>query len=398
MNSKRFQLFNSQGDLTRVVEENTPSLHLIYRFDNRRIEFVSNVKFLIDEGIEYVDLGGLKKTAKNPILKGEWGHVEYSEVTSQPQAHIEAKEEEEEKDLLFFMKRTSAVFAASLAIIFMLGWLLKPKAMPEARIVTVFEQPKEVKKPVKTVSVSKEKIIKTKRKVKVAKQNKVVKTARVTKRKVRKTVTLKTGDQLKRMGALAALGGFSPNSTGSGGKSATKSKSSGFGFDSAKAKGGHARALVGKGLVSSGVGSSGSVAGYDGIGTRGAGSGQQGYGSVRMAGRSGGYYLPLSEEATVVGGLDRDQINAVVQRNLGQVIYCYEQGLQSAPSMNGRVSVYFEISPNGRVSLAKLHSSSVDSSKVEGCIVNKLRAWRFPQPKGNVKVSVTYPFVLKRMG
>jgi hypothetical protein len=117
-----------------------------------------------------------------------------------------------------------------------------------------------------------------------------------------------------------------------------------------------------------------------------------------MVGGSSGYFLPLEEEALVQGGLDKDQIAAVVQRHLGEVIYCYEKGLQTNSSLQGRVGMHWVINGNGNVSIARVQQSSLKSSSVEGCIVNKLRGWKFPKPIGGVNVKVTYPFVLRRVG
>jgi hypothetical protein len=138
------------------------------------------------------------------------------------------------------------------------------------------------------------------------------------------------------------------------------------------------------------------TSGVGNYGTRGTGGGKQGYGKVAINGSSSGYLEPLSEEAFIEGGLDEEQVAAVINRNLGQVIYCYEKGLQTQPSLAGRVSVKFEINGSGQVGIAGISNSSLKSSSVEGCIVQKLKAWKFPKPVGQVTVRVNYPFVLKR--
>ena len=101
---------------------------------------------------------------------------------------------------------------------------------------------------------------------------------------------------------------------------------------------------------------------------------------------------------TVQGGLTMEQIEAIIMRNMGQITYCYEQGLQTKPSLSGRVRVRFMIGQQGRVTTAGVAGSSVNSAKVENCIVNKLQAWNFPRPVGGVSVKVVYPFTLRRVG
>lgn len=106
---------------------------------------------------------------------------------------------------------------------------------------------------------------------------------------------------------------------------------------------------------------------------------------------------PLTEEASVESGLDRDQIAAVVQKNMGQIIYCYEMGLQGKPNLRGRLTAHWMINGQGRVNTSQIAHSSVDDSKVENCIANKIKGWKFPKPLGGVNVDVDYPFELRRV-
>jgi hypothetical protein len=163
--------------------------------------------------------------------------------------------------------------------------------------------------------------------------------------------------------------------------------------------GGMERAVSGKGLVAGTMGQGERIEGGGGYGTRGkSGGGRPGYGSMNMGGTAASYFEPVQEEALVEGGLDRDQIAAVIARHQGEVIYCYEKGLQVQPKLSGRVQIRWTINGSGVVQGASVESSSLRSASVEGCIVNRLRGWRFPKPVGGVNVKVSYPFVLKRLG
>jgi outer membrane biosynthesis protein TonB len=394
-----YVLYNKAGDIARVVPSDFDAHILVYREDLRRVEFVQETQSLLDNEVNFTELGtleGSKQQKDAVILQGPWGKVEFQNKVSEVQTDIEPKEEDESKDTVFFMKWTSGMVVGLLAVAMVIGFFMKPDEKEEPRVVTVFQQrPQEAKK---VVQVSEKKI--TEKLVKNAKVSNKTQPKLVSDQKTKqthKTEYSRSGNQLQKMGALSAFGGNSPTSKGLGGLGATRSKSSGYGFDSTRASGGHSRGMLGKGLIQAGIGGGQSIQGYGGTGTRGKGSGEAAFGEAGMAGRSGGYYLPLSEEAKVVGGLDRDQINAVVQRNLGQVIYCYEQGLQSNPDLSGRVTVNFQIAPNGLVSIASVGQTNLNSRKVESCIVGKLRDWKFPRPKGDVSVRVTYPFVLKRL-
>ena len=187
---------------------------------------------------------------------------------------------------------------------------------------------------------------------------------------------------------------------------------------------GLSNAMYGKGLVAAPFGDGSPAPGAGGYGTRGkAGGGAQGagYGSMTIVGSwkgtgpkgdgpagsgagNGGAGSPWGtadggddRDLVVTGGLDKDQIAEVIARNIGQITYCYEQGLQTKPSLSGRVSVHFQIGGAGRVEVSRVAHSSVHSGQVESCIAGKVHGWKFPKPVGGVSVAVTYPFVLRRV-
>ena len=158
------------------------------------------------------------------------------------------------------------------------------------------------------------------------------------------------------------------------------------------------RAIPGKGLVSATMGQGAQIEGGGGYGTRGkAGGGRAGYGQMNLGGTGAAYFQPVEEEALVEGGLDKDQIAAVINRHIGEVIYCYEKGLQVQSGLSGRVGIDWTINGGGHVTGAGVASSSLKSASVEACIVSHLKTWAFPKPVGGVNVKVSYPFVLKRL-
>ncbi len=138
--------------------------------------------------------------------------------------------------------------------------------------------------------------------------------------------------------------------------------------------------------------------GTSNYGTRGKGGGQENYGSHSIQGSGLGSSLALNRESRVEGGLDSEMISAVIQKNMGQVRFCYEQGLQGNPQLMGRVAIGFIIGMNGQVKKADIDHSSLNSDLVESCILGRLKAWQFPVPEGGVEVKVSYPFLLRRVG
>jgi TonB family protein len=103
-------------------------------------------------------------------------------------------------------------------------------------------------------------------------------------------------------------------------------------------------------------------------------------------------------KTTVVGGLDRDVIARVIQRHQSEIKFCYEAELQRDPSLGGKVAVAWTIDPGGSVSEAAVSESSMGSAAVERCILDRLRRWRFPEPRGGGVVAVTFPWIFKAAG
>lgn len=103
---------------------------------------------------------------------------------------------------------------------------------------------------------------------------------------------------------------------------------------------------------------------------------------------------PRSGPVTVVGSMSRETIRRIVQRHISEVRFCYEQGLQQNPSLEGRITVNWIISPTGAVSSSRVVNSTVSNGRVEQCIASSVQRWSFPQPDGGSPVGVNYPFIL----
>jgi TonB family protein len=99
-----------------------------------------------------------------------------------------------------------------------------------------------------------------------------------------------------------------------------------------------------------------------------------------------------------MGSLDKEIIRRVIKENLSQIRYCYERELAKSPGLYGKVQVKFIIAATGLVSNSQVDESTMKNANVEQCIVQKVRGWRFPKPKGGGIVIVTYPFIFKQSG
>ena len=242
------------------------------------------------------------------------------------------------------------------------------------------------------------------KRVKVAKAKSRIKKAKVkvkSKVIVKSSRTPKIRKNVATQGALGALGGFNAGSKGFSGqslnlKSAVKAAGRGHDIGSNSTLGRTSALVAGKGLVKGG--GYGQNKGYQsiGYGTKGISGGKAGYGKTNIGGSGSQYELPLQGGGDVIGGLEMSQLEAVIKRNLGQIFYCYEKGLQSQPDLQGRVLTKFVINGSGRVAVANVGHSSLNYTKVERCMISKIRGWKFPKPVGQVDVKVSYPFTLKR--
>lgn len=419
-----FVLQNKKRQTVRTFLWENPSLTLVYRNDNGRIEAVNSVDSLDEQNIPY---SVLVTTTKDDVYNkdisiGSFGYLSFQ---SKPALIAPSFQMDDEKDetLKKTLKWSTITHVSVIGLLMLISFVVNKyftEKAPEAVVITL-TPPKAVeefipKKKVETVKMSEKKI------EKIAKVLPQVKKSNVTKKATPKKVTVvknvpirkdipanRQGPNVAKMGVLGALmnskqnnnsldlNGVGNGGRGSGGRGYGGNGSGGGGLGEGL-KGGASGALPGKGLLASSPGTGSQAQGAGGYGSSGSGGGRNAIGGAySFRGRSGAFMAPLTHEASVESGLDRDQIAAVVQKNMGQIIYCYEMGLQSQPSLKGRLTANWIINGRGGVNTAGIAHSSVGDAKVESCITSKIRNWKFPKPIGGVNVDVNYPFELRRV-
>ena len=160
------------------------------------------------------------------------------------------------------------------------------------------------------------------------------------------------------------------------------------------------------GLGLSGVGDGGGGHGFGvgltEIGTVGRGMGTCDGGPCTGFGHTGGVLgsghrvkapnMRPDGETKVGGRLPPEVIQRVVRQNFGRFRMCYQNGLQSNPNLQGRVSVRFVIGTDGAVGSAANGGSDLPDSAVVSCIVHAFYGVSFPQPEDGI-VTVTYPIM-----
>lgn len=128
---------------------------------------------------------------------------------------------------------------------------------------------------------------------------------------------------------------------------------------------------------------------------RGGGKNATGMGGLAAGGTGNAGVGLIEEEGEITGGLDREVIAQYIKSKLGQILYCYERQLSANPDLFGKVAVRFTIGPTGAVEQQLIGDTTLKNATVEGCILNRVAAWKFPTPEGGTRVLVTYPFLFK---
>jgi hypothetical protein len=136
-----------------------------------------------------------------------------------------------------------------------------------------------------------------------------------------------------------------------------------------------------------GVGEIGTLnQGMGGSGKYGFGSG---HGHVQGTHRIKGPVFRTGAPA-ISGRLPPQVIQRIVRQNHGRFRLCYERGLGSNPSLEGRVNVRFVIGRQGAVTNATNGGSSLPAADVVNCVVKAFYGLSFPSPEGGL-VTVSYP-------
>ncbi|MDZ4677976.1 MAG: AgmX/PglI C-terminal domain-containing protein [Oligoflexia bacterium] len=381
-----FVLENKLGQVVRTFHWKSQTLSLVYREDTRRIVPVKNTDDLDDEGIPYTLLTSSTKEqvqSSNGVKVGSVGYLRWvptieSQVLSPT---VKTKEDDSVEDFKKALKWTSLILLLLLSLTMVVGYFFGPELPEEEHIVMITPRTKRAVEPMTT-------------------QMETPKSIAQQKPKTPKVAAVKTSPKaqapVNTVGALGVLGSLNKSNQKGGLQLNAVAVSRGAGLGGTAGSGGVQTSFYGKGLVGAALGPGAKAQGLGGYGTKGKGGGRAGYGQLSLIGSSSAVYAPIEKDATIEGGLTMEQIAAVINRHLGEVRYCYERGIQSNPDVSGRLAIRFFIAGTGIVKSANTTSSSLRDVEIENCIVERLKTWKFPEPKGGATVKVDFPFVLKR--
>ena len=378
--AKPLVIENNFGEVVRTIPwDGGVQLTVIRHCESGRIEVTSDPAQYGDEGKDFLVLGPLN----SETLKA--GDFEFGNGSRLRLAPTEQKLDQNEPEL----PESNRIWYWSLAIVAVLQFAFVgalsfvPEMIPELEEELKEHVVKMVKRappPPRTVRIQKGSFD--------LRRAKTTPTKNVAKKR-----------SVSRMGALGVLGSLKKSKQRGGLNLGAAQTSAGIGRGGGTAgSGGVQKSLYGKGLVAAPLGEGGNIRGGGGYGTKGKGGGRAGYGKLTMVGSAGNNSIPLGTEAIIDGGLDRDAVARVMEANKGQVLFCYEQGLQADPGLAGRIALRFSIGSDGQVGTAAIAASTLNSKIVENCVLQRLKTWQFPIPKGGMEVKISYPYMLKRKG
>lgn len=97
------------------------------------------------------------------------------------------------------------------------------------------------------------------------------------------------------------------------------------------------------------------------------------------------------------GSLDREEIQKVVNKHIGEIQRCYERELLKTPNLSGKVTIEWVVATSGSVKSARQKESTLQSAGAVNCMLASVKGWQFPQPRGG-EVVVGYPFQFSALG
>lgn len=107
---------------------------------------------------------------------------------------------------------------------------------------------------------------------------------------------------------------------------------------------------------------------------------------------------PAPGDGGVVGRLGAESIRDEVREHRDELGFCFAWQLHQNPELGGRITMEFEIGPEGQVTEARVADDQLGDETVLRCFVGVTRRMEFPPPEGGGTVTVRYPFILRPDG
>ncbi len=95
------------------------------------------------------------------------------------------------------------------------------------------------------------------------------------------------------------------------------------------------------------------------------------------------------------GTMNATALRQAIGRKRHEVLTCFERGRMDNQQLSGKVVVRIYVDATGRVTQARIASSSLHSRSVEACIEQAVETWSLPAPAGGVATAFNYGFNLQ---
>lgn len=94
------------------------------------------------------------------------------------------------------------------------------------------------------------------------------------------------------------------------------------------------------------------------------------------------------------GALTKQQIGDVIKWHSAEVRDCFDRAVHANPTLTGRVELAWTIDCTGAVTKPAISETTLPKD-VATCVLENVKHWHFPAPKGGGTAHVTFPWVLK---
>lgn len=107
---------------------------------------------------------------------------------------------------------------------------------------------------------------------------------------------------------------------------------------------------------------------------------------------------PLTLAAAPKGkgdGLTQKEIVDVIQSYSDDQRACFQASYDKTKEAEGKVKIRFLIGLKGQVDASQVEQNTFKDKSLGVCLQNKMKAWKFPKPRGGQQISIAYPFEFK---
>ncbi len=90
--------------------------------------------------------------------------------------------------------------------------------------------------------------------------------------------------------------------------------------------------------------------------------------------------------------IHRDTVKEVVQKNAGQLRWCYENNLRVNPPLSGKIEISWRLD-DGQAMDLEIESDTLNDPELGKCLMKKIGTWQFPK---DLTGRVSWPFVFQQ--